>query len=100
MLLSINENKLFCKKTFLFLASRFLPTDSSLLGPVSVCVGSGAAQSPRMCRCTYCKDVYVGLIRSRVIYLPKDRHVILEISGEIYLKYVAFLFSPPFFFRC
>lgn len=28
----------------------------------------------------------------RVIYLPKDRHAILEISGELYLKYVA---SPP-----
>lgn len=31
----------------------------------------------------------------RVIYLPKDRHVTLKISGEIYLKYVAFpLFVP------
>lgn len=25
-----------------------------------------------MCQCTYCKDVYVGLIWVRVIYLPKD----------------------------
>lgn len=47
-----------------------------------------------MCQCTYCRDVYVGLICLRVIYLPKDRHVILEISGEIYLEYVAFPCFP------
>lgn len=44
-----------------------------------------------MCQCIYCKDVYVGLIWLRVIYLPKDHDVTIEISGEIYLKYVAFI---------
>lgn len=47
MLLSINENKLFCKKLWIFPAfpvpaGRFLPPDSDLLGRVSVCWGSGA----------------------------------------------------------
>lgn len=45
-----------------------------------------------MCQCTYCKDVYVGLIWLRVIYLPKDHNVTLEISGEIYLKICSILF--------
>lgn len=54
---------------------------------------SETVQEPWMCQCTYCKDVYVGLICLRVIYLPKDHDVTLEISGEIYLKYVAFYLS-------
>lgn len=53
---------------------------------------SEAVQKPWMCQCTYCKDVYVGLIWLRVIYLPKDHNVTLEISGEIYLKICSILF--------
>lgn len=45
---------------------------------------SETVQKPWMCWCTYCKDVYVGLICLRVIYLPKDHNVTLEISGEIF----------------
>lgn len=52
-----------------------------------------AVQTRRTCQCTYCKDVYVGLLCLRVIYLHKDHDVTLEISGEIYLKYVAFCLS-------
>lgn len=52
-----------------------------------------AVQARRTCQCTYCKDVYVGLLCLRVIYLHKDHDVTLEISGEIYLKYVAFCLS-------
>lgn len=56
----------------------------------------GSWNCPRMSQCTYCKDVYVGLLRLRVIYLPTDHDVTLEISGEIYLKYVAFFFFCHF----
>lgn len=60
---------------------------------MSAHLDSETVQNPWMCQCTYCKDVYVGLICLRVIYLPKDHDVTLEISGEIYLKYVAFCLS-------
>lgn len=64
-----------------------------LLSWMSAHSHSETVQEPWMCHCTYCKDVYVGLIWLRVIYLPKDHDVTMEISGEIYLKYVAFSLS-------
>lgn len=53
----------------------------------------GSRSCPWMSQCTYCKDLYVGLVCLRVIYLPTDHDATLEISGEIYLKYVAFCLS-------
>lgn len=82
----------------LWVAGFWLQTHCSLLAFwllswMSTHLDSETVQNPWMCQCTYCKDVYVGLICLRVIYLPKDHDVTLEISGEIYLKYVAFCLS-------
>lgn len=82
----------------LWVAGFWLQTHRSLLAFwllswMSAHLDSETVQNPWMCQCTYCKDVYVGLICLRVIYLPKDHDVTLEISGEIYLKYVAFCLS-------
>lgn len=74
---------------FLFFRYKHVPFwPFGLLSWMSAHLDSETVQEPWMCQCTYCKDVYVGLICLRVIYLPKDHD-----SGEIYLKYVAFYLS-------
>lgn len=50
---------------------------------MSVRLDSDTVQEPRMCHCTYCKDIYVGNIGSRFIDLFKVHDVTLEISGEL-----------------
>lgn len=75
------------------------PLATWLLNWMSAHLDCEIVQEPWMCHCIYCKDVYVGLLCLRVIYLPKGHYVTLEISGNIYLKYVAFYLSLWWSFR-